>query len=85
MKGNDMTNELKNILESAQTWYVASMREFSNMQKAEKEKDEYMSNVYWAICQEYSGKADGLLLAYAIITGRSLYQWQIEDELKLIA
>ena len=80
-----MTNELKNILEAAQTWYEASMRDFSNMQKAEAEHDEYMSNVYWAICQEYSGKADGLLLAYEIITGRSIYQHQIKDELQQIA
>ena len=77
-----MTNELQNILESALTWYEASMREFTFMQKAEAENDKYMTNVYWATCQEYSGKSDGLLLAYAIITGRTLYPWQIKDELK---
>lgn len=80
-----MNLELKAILESAQTWYEASMREFSHMQEAEAEHDEYMANVYWSSCQEYSGKADGLLLAYAILTGKSLYQHQIKNEINFMS
>ena len=76
--------KLIEILEAALTWHDASMREFENMQDAENERDDYMAKVYWSTCMEYGGKSDGLLMAYAFLTGRSIYQHEIKSELEML-
>ena len=76
-----MTNEIK-ILEAAQKHYEYSMNLF---RQYNNENDLEMKQILWAACEEESGKADGLLYAYEIITGTKLYQHDIMDELLAIA
>ena len=77
-----MTTELVKILEVAKAHYDCSMRYFDYFSD---ENDQELKEIYWSRCQEESGKADGLLKAYEIITGKKLYQHQIQDNLLVLA
>lgn len=73
------------ILENAYTYYQASNQAFDTMKEFEEENDSEMAHTMWAIVCEETGKARGLLEAYEIMTGKSLYEWEIRDELERIA
>lgn len=73
------------ILENAYIHYQASMRAFDDMTNCENEGDKEMAHIFCATCEEQSGYARGLLKAYEILTGKSLYEWEIKNELEQIA
>ena len=72
--------KLIDILQEAQIAYEKEMIYFDGHN--DENKDPEMKNIYWARSTEYSGKCEGLLTAYEILTGRCLFSHQIKDELK---
>lgn len=76
-----MTNETL-ILETAYVHYETSGKFFEAYQN---ENDPEFKSTLWALCEEASGKADGLLEAYEILTGKKVYQHQIKETLLTLA
>lgn len=71
-----MTIELVKILEAAQNYKENSDAWFDYYQESNDDLD-------WQTSQEYRAKCNGLLEAYAILTGRNLYQFEIKEELTM--
>lgn len=71
-----MTIELVKILEAAKEYKRRSMLWFEMYQESNDDLD-------WQECKELSAKCDAMLEAYAIITGRKVYQHDIDNELAL--
>ena len=71
-----MTIELVNILEAAKEYKRRSMIWFDLYEESNDELD-------WQTCKELSAKSDTMLEAYAILTGRKIYQVDIDNELAL--
>ena len=72
----EMTVELVKILEAAKEYERRSMIWFDMYQESNDEFD-------WQTCKELSNKCDTMLEAYAILTGRKIYQHEIDNELAL--
>ena len=70
------------ILEAAQMYYEESMFLFKQYQESQGTD---LEEILWAACEEKSGKADGLLFAYEILTGIKLYQHQIKEHIMQVA
>lgn len=83
-----MTNneQLFEILTRAQVNAVKSMQYFEYSQEKEKEGNAELASNYWATCQDYDGRARGLLEAYEIMTGKNILPIPsyINDELMII-
>lgn len=68
-----MTNnkeQLIQILTSAFEYETKSLCYFDYMNDAEANGNTELENHYWMQCQNYDGRAQGLLDAYEILTGR---------------
>lgn len=71
-----MTIELVKILEAAKEYKRRSMIWFNLYEETNDDLD-------WQMCKELSNKCDTMLEAYAILTGRKVYSYEIENELTL--
>lgn len=71
-----MTTEIVKILEAAKEYERHSNIWFDIYEESNDEMD-------WQICKELSNKADAMLEAYEILTGKKIYRYQIESELAL--
>ena len=69
-----MTIELAKILEAAKEYKRRSMVWFDIYQES---NDEFA----WKACKEFSDKCNTMLEAYEILTGRKVYQHEIDNEL----
>lgn len=62
------------ILETAKEYHQRALRWFRLYEESHEELD-------WQMVSEMNAKADGLLEAYAILTGRKVYSHEISEEL----
>ena len=75
-------NELVDILEEAQAMHDKAQDYFEYY--ANENNDQEMAQIYWTRSQEYSGKCEGLLTAYMIITKHWIPEYNIRAELSRI-
>ena len=73
------SSKLFNILEEAQAMHERAMKCFDYHVN---EADDEMKQIYWTRSEEYSGKCEGLLTAYEIITGRCIMDHRILEEIE---
>lgn len=77
-----MTIELVKILEAALNYHATSLETYKAYQN---EEDAELKENLWGMCELYTGKCEGLLMAYEILTGRIIYSIEIKDELLAMA
>ncbi len=75
----------KEILESANEIHKGAMNLFRCYQNSEEKGDMEMAANYWAASERKSGKCDGLLLAYKMLTGKKIYACEIKEELERLS
>lgn len=78
MKGCEMTIELVKILEAANKYAKLSIKWFETYEESNEPYD-------WDMSTEMAAKAEGLLAAYEIFTGRKIYKHEINEELAAMA
>ena len=71
-----MTIELVKILEAAKEYERRSNVWFDMYEESNDEMD-------WQMCKELLNKANAMLEAYEILTGKKIYRFQIENELTI--
>lgn len=71
-----MTIELVKILEAAKEYERRSDVWFDMYEESNDEMD-------WQMCKELLNKADAMLEAYEILTGKKIYRFEIENELAI--
>lgn len=71
-----MTIELVKILEAAKEYERRSNIWFDIYEESNDEFD-------WQMCKELLNKADAMLEAYEILTGKKIYRYAIDEELSL--
>lgn len=65
--------QLIEILTSAFEYETKSLCFFEYSKGAETKGDTKLENHYWVQCQNYDGRAQGLLDAYEVLTGRKIF------------
>ena len=82
-KDDLMNAKLTELLKAAKEACDISNLWFSKFEKYEV-SDKEMADMYWSMCKEENSRCNALLEAYAIMSGKIINQWDIEDEIQAI-